>query len=201
MASETEAARKKRLKEEEAARNAIKTSDDVMALMRKVDKGLGGKEVALEEKKLEDFLSTGLLSLDLIMGGGYYGGQVFQYFGKSHTGKCLTKDTILSTEMGLLTIEEIFNRSGKPCACTRKEVDFSMGLVNRYGEVESCSKLFMNGPRKVWEIVTDSGASIESTAGHPHLVMSESGNWVWRKTQDIKPGDYLIRPFNLPFGE
>ena len=87
MATETEAAKKKRLAKEEADRNAIKTSNDVMNLMRKVDKGLGGKEIALEEKKLEDFLSTGLLSLDLIMGGGYYGGQVFQYFGKSHTGK------------------------------------------------------------------------------------------------------------------
>lgn len=63
------------------------SAKDIMAVMGKLDQERGSRSIALEEKKASDFCSTGLLSLDLIMGGGYYGGQVFQYFGAAHSGK------------------------------------------------------------------------------------------------------------------
>jgi len=75
------------------------SAKDVMAVMGKLNEEKGKKAIELEVKKAEDFCSTGLLPLDLIMGGGYYGGQVFQFFGPAHSGK----STLGYTSAGWLT--------------------------------------------------------------------------------------------------
>jgi len=173
---------------------------DVFALMGKLEKEGELKSIELEVKRSEDFLSTGCLGLDLVLGGGYYGGQVIQFYGPEHSGKCLVKSSMIHTGLGLLTLEEVFKRADHEAVCTNKVVEFGMPLINRHGHAERSARLFMNGRKPVTRIMTSSGGRIESTANHPHLVMSDGGNWVWRTTAALRPGDYLLRSTAPSFG-
>lgn len=60
---------------------------DVLSMMGKIEKNNEFHNIELEKKKPEDFLSMGSLTLDLITGGGGYGGQVIQFYGAAHCGK------------------------------------------------------------------------------------------------------------------
>lgn len=64
-----------------------KTKRSITDIIGAVEKNTGIRRVALRPRDQTDYLSTGCLSLDLISGGGYFGGRVIQYYGKSHTGK------------------------------------------------------------------------------------------------------------------
>ena len=74
--------------------------------------------------------STGSISLDKIIGGGYPEGRMIEIFGPASSGKCLTKDTMIQTANGYKTLENIFLESGITPLCTQKEVPFSYPLVN-----------------------------------------------------------------------
>lgn len=187
----------KKAKKTTAKKSSVK---DPFALMGALAEESELKAIELETKKAEDFLSTGCLGLDLALGGGYYGGQVIQFYGPEHSGKCLVKTSMVHTADGLKTISEVFDEAGHPTVSANRVVEVAVPLVNRYGQTERCSRLFMNGKKPVTRLTTETGGQIESTANHPHLVMSESGNWVWRRTKQLRPGDYLIRSTAPSFG-
>ncbi len=76
-------------KKEKTKVTPLKTTSakDVLGMMGKLEKTNEFHAIELERKKPTDFLSTGSLALDLITGGGAYGGQVIQFYGAAHCGK------------------------------------------------------------------------------------------------------------------
>lgn len=60
---------------------------NVLSLFGKLGKEKGVPAIELRQKENVDFLFSGSLTLSLIMGGGYYGGQVFQIYGPPGVGK------------------------------------------------------------------------------------------------------------------
>jgi recombination protein RecA len=79
-------ATKKKSKKSNRERASASTKD-VFALMGKLETEQDFHSIELQTKEIADFLSTGCLSLDVSLGGGYYGGQVFQLYGAEHCGK------------------------------------------------------------------------------------------------------------------
>lgn len=59
----------------------------VLDIFKAVEKNHGVHHIDLQQATAEDFLSTGCFSLNLILGGGYFGGRVLQYFGPPGAGK------------------------------------------------------------------------------------------------------------------
>ena len=57
----------------------------VLELVKGMEEGRDITHIELRESR--SYLSTGCLTLNLIMGGGYYGGRVLQVFGPEHSGK------------------------------------------------------------------------------------------------------------------
>lgn len=166
-----------------------------MALTKQLNKDYGDGAVFYGEEKMTglDVVPTGSVLLDDAIGvGGFPRGRIVEVYGPESSGKCLTADTMINTERGLKTIKEIFEENGVTPSCTTKTVEKSVGLVNRHGKIEKTTHFTANGRRNVVTIKTASGAQVRSTQNHPHLVMSKSGNWVWRKAQEISPGDYLV---------
>ena len=136
--------------------------------------------------------STGSISLDKIIGGGYPEGRMIEIFGPASSGKCLTKDTMIQTANGYKTLENIFLESGITPFCTQKEVPFSYPLVNMNGEIENTTHFVMNGKRPVFCTKTKHGAIIHSTAKHPLRVLSKNGFPIWKFTSELEEGDILI---------
>jgi recombination protein RecA len=147
---------------------------------------------------------TGAMIIDNMIGGtplengsgqicpGYPRGRIVEIFGGESSGKCLVEDTYLSTGLGLLTLGEIIREQGYSPTCTSKVVSgVSVPVVNRHGEYERATSITWNNRKPVFAVVAKDGTTIESTANHPHLIL-ENGFHVWRNTQDLKPGDYLV---------
>lgn len=184
-----------------AAEPSAAPKKNLLSLIQGLEKDKGLRHVELRPRDA-DYLSTGCLTLNLIMGGGYFGGRILQIYGPPGAGKCLTSETFVYTDKGLRTIAEIFSEANRPVASVNRVINYNgCSLVNRHGKTETVNRLFMNGKKPVFRITTDSGAFVESTANHKHLVQSKTGAWVWRRTSDLRPGDFLIRQMApMPFG-
>lgn len=172
---------------EKALQNTLDT------LNKKFGKGIvmsGNERVGLE---VETF-PTGSMGLDRALGvGGYPVGRIIEIYGPEGSGKCLPADTKVWLPGGILTVAELFERAGLKATCTSRTTECTVELINRYGDSEHTTHFTHNNRKPVFEVKLADGSSVKSTANHPHLVMSTSGNWVWRRTSEIKPGDYVVK--------
>jgi len=141
---------------------------------------------------------SGSISLDVALGGGYPRGRIVEIFGPEASGKCLTKDTYIRTNTGIQTIEELFTENDLAASCTTRVTEKSVTLLNRVGLPERTVKFTNNGLREVSRVDLADGSSITSTHNHPHLTMSPTGNWVWKRTSEISEGDVLLKLRETP---
>jgi len=141
-------------------------------------------------------IPTGALSLDIALGiGGLPRGRIVEIFGPESSGKCLTKDTMVWSDAGLETVEELFARVEQRASCTSRVTDvedFGVRLVNEEVELETMSAVTHNNRRPTWRVVTESGRHVEATARHPLRVLNERAEIVWRKVEDLRQGDVLV---------
>jgi len=133
------------------------------------------------------------LDFEALTVGGLPRGRIVEIYGAEGGGKCLVGNTYLNTSYGLLTIKEFFEKNNLVASCTTRVNTKVDKLVNRYGEEEDTVSFTNNGKRKVFKVNTFSGNYISSTENHPHLVISNTGNWVWRRTGELKIGDFLVQ--------
>lgn len=104
--------------------------------------------------------------------------------GSTGTGKTSAADTLMFTEKGLLTFEELYPLP------LNSEADFKIKLVTRDG-IETTKKIYNNGICQFYKLSTNRGRQIEATAEHPLWVMSEDGLQGWKPASLIKKGDYV----------
>ncbi|QXN70836.1 putative intein containing helicase/endonuclease protein [Bacillus phage vB_BspH_TimeGriffin] len=110
-------------------------------------------------------------------------------------GKCLVDYSNLITSKGVMTLREFFLQAGEDTNDRGEKVvpyTGDIALVNRYGKFEKPTHLTFNGTRKVREIRGHRGTKNVVTLNHPLLVVDTDGTFVWKKSQDIKVGDYLV---------
>lgn len=109
-------------------------------------------------------------------------------------GKCLSAHSYVQTNKGLQTIGDLFAENGvEPDSCERVIANtFGVQLVNRYGVLESPSHFTVNGDRHTSKIKTSKGYEVTATKNHPLLTVSTTGRLVWKNTEDIKVGDWLV---------
>jgi len=100
---------------------------------------------------------------------------------------CSKKDTMIITNRGLLTLEEIGDINGNKWQTHDIEVSQEQGLAQ--------SNLFyINGKSPTKKILTSGGIELESSLTHQYRVI-RNGNYIWVKTPNIKIGDVL--PFKI----
>lgn len=109
-------------------------------------------------------------------------------------GKCLTADTVILTDKGLVTVEDVFAEQGLKMDVEEKVVEYtgSMKFVNRYGDLEKPSHLTFNGLRPTFKITTSRGYTERATGNHPFLTVSDSGKFEWVDTKDLKEGMWIV---------
>lgn len=160
---------------------------------------------------IKAYLNTGSMVLDWELAerkhrGGYPSGRMIEIFGPEAVGKCLVSSSWISTYDGLKTLREVFTSAGLDTVCATKEITAeSLNgspaiLVNRFGKPEAVKTFTMNGRRNVFTVKTRTGYKITATDNHPFLVMSSSGNWVWRRLAELSKGDFLVSQRGGAFG-
>ena len=104
--------------------------------------------------------------------------------GSTGTGKTCAAGTLMFTERGMLTFEEL-------CPLPlNSETDFEVKLVTRDG-IETTSKNYNNGICQFYKLSTNRGYQIEATAEHPLWVINKDGSQGWKAASLIKKGDYV----------
>ncbi|OIP25102.1 hypothetical protein AUK11_01265 [bacterium CG2_30_37_16] len=101
---------------------------------------------------------------------------------------CVTGDTLIATEKGLLPIDAI--------ASNGLEKDISLKILSRERKVNKASKWFDSGEHQTVKITTQNGFSLTGTLNHPVLVWTKakSGkpNYDWKLLDKVKEGDYIV---------
>lgn len=109
----------------------------------------------------------------------------------TNAGKCISIDSMLMTTEGYKSLREIFESKGVEVNSTEDTIEMEYPLINRYGEVENTSHFTKNGLKPTKDIETSKGIKLINTYNHP-LLIREGFSFVWKNTEDIKPGDILV---------
>lgn len=169
---------------------------DLDSLLKGLAKEFGDNAVNLygNMPKLDvEKITSGSIGIDHCLGGGYAKGRIIEIWGPEASGKCLTKDTYVWSPDGPLTIDELFSSQGRKASITSRVEPIHVPLINRHGEAEGTSAFTWNNKQPVLAVHLEDGTVTKSTKNHPHLVMSESGNWVWRRTSNLRIGDVVVK--------
>jgi len=92
------------------------------------------------------------------------------------TNPCVTGDTLISTEDGLIPAEDLYEQG----------VARDVVVDGRLGDdrVKEASSVFKTGEKDVFELTTEEGYELRLTADHQ--VLTDDG---WVEAQDLEPGD------------
>lgn len=101
---------------------------------------------------------------------------------------CQKADTLVSTEDGILRLDEIGDVDGN----VEQDHDISVCTDRK---TKKSTKFFVNGKQKTKNIQLDSGLSLESTYDHKYKIITPEGDYLWKKAGEIKDGDVL--PYSL----
>ncbi|MEO8954512.1 MAG: LAGLIDADG family homing endonuclease, partial [Ktedonobacteraceae bacterium] len=103
--------------------------------------------------------------------------------------KCVTGDTLVLTENGLQTMEDIYLQlPNKP----REDefVPYETTILGIDGP-EKASKFYCGGFQPIYEVETNLGYTIRGTANHPLLTMLPGGELTWTKIGELQPNSYV----------
>ena len=101
---------------------------------------------------------------------------------------CLKADTLISTNKGILYLDEIGDITGD----TWQSVNITVATDSLK---ESVDKFYINGVSKTKKILLNSGIELESTENHKFRILTESGDYIWKTAKELKTGDIL--PYSL----
>ena len=108
---------------------------------------------------------------------------------------CLTADTMVTTDRGLMRLGEIADVYGD------RWQDIDLQVSTDEGPRQA-TKFFVNGEEPTRRIVTAGGYTIQGTLAHRvKVVDAESGAWEWKRLADITPGDLLPLQLDTFVGE
>ncbi len=98
---------------------------------------------------------------------------------------CLTADTVITTDRGLVRLAEL----GDPHGDRWQELD---AQVSTDDGPRRTTRFFVNGEEPTRRIVTSGGYRIQGTLTHRiRVIDSANGGWAWKRLADISAGDVM----------
>lgn len=173
----------------------IKIADRLVEIQESVEE-LEGFEEALEEVLQEQEEANGFRLTDeqteavkLLKNNG-----IAVINGVAGSGKCVRGDTLVSTDKGLIKIEEIpeyFYVNPSTNESEAKIISYDT-LGNKYS-AKKTSHWFNMGLSATKKITTNYGREIEGTPEHPLLIINrDSGELEYKKMKDLQQYDALV---------
>jgi ribonucleoside-diphosphate reductase alpha chain len=108
---------------------------------------------------------------------------------------CLVGGTLLSTSRGLVRLHSLGDPQGA------KWQDLGVQVATDEGPREA-TKFFINGLEPVVTVDTARGHRVQGTTMHRiKVVEPASGEWVWRRFSDVRPGDLVPLALGSLLGE
>jgi SNF2 family DNA or RNA helicase len=105
-------------------------------------------------------------------------------------GKCQVGSTKIVTSKGLMTLKEAFDLASKEPVSEDTFLDLE-GLNVAADGKKMADKVYYGGKKPTIKFETRLGLSAQATPTHRWKVMTEEGGLEWRKTSELKVGDYV----------
>ncbi len=102
---------------------------------------------------------------------------------------CVAPDTLISTSTGMQAIGAMGNVNGMQWQIMTRDVHTDVGL-------RKTSHFFINGFAAVKKITTKRGFSITATHNHRIRVIDATGDYVWRRMDEVQAGDTVVMKKN-----
>jgi len=99
---------------------------------------------------------------------------------------CQDKDTMIVTDKGIFTLEEIGDINGEKW----QNIDLKVSQ-EKFQEERSATKFYINGKANTKKIYLKSGNTLESTYNHQYRVL-ENGKYIWKRADELNIGDDII---------
>ncbi len=135
------------------------------------------------ERMAIDVISTGSLALDLALGvGGLPKGRIIEIFGPEASGKCVTPDTLVFSEFGILPIGSFgdLNKLGFQTLERRIYSEGGFALTSHF---------YNSGVQNTIKLKTNYGFELEGTPNHKIRILDNQGNYIWRRLDQLKIDD------------
>ena len=97
---------------------------------------------------------------------------------------CQKPDTLVTTEDGIFELQELGDSGGDRWQDTKVNVLTDDGL-------EFSDKFFVNGFAKTKAITLSSHMTLECTHNHMYRVITDEGNYVWKRSDELQVGDHI----------
>jgi len=108
--------------------------------------------------------------------------------------KCVTGDTLVLTDKGLQTMEDIYLQlPNKPR--DDEFVPYETTILGLDG-AEKATKFYCGGFQPIYQVETNLGYTIRGTANHPLYTMQPDGTHAWKKIGELQAGDYVAMARN-----
>jgi hypothetical protein len=132
----------------------------------------GGKKVVVPRSLNQRAYLEQIEGYDMVFG-----------IGPAGTGKCLSGDSLVLTDHGMVPIGEMASgtRVGEP-------TPIDVGVHGLNG-LEPATLLYDGGETDTLRITTRLGYSIQTTPEHPLLVLEPEARLAWRRADALRPGD------------
>lgn len=147
---------------------------------------IGGIEV-IEFKDVEDSKpnSTGSYALDVDLVTPFPEGGIIEVYGDEGSGKCIDKDSLVLSSLGLVRIETMY------------EDGVESSSPNRHGEYKNIQYYYDNGESDVIHMKTSLGNGISATPNH--RVLTWNGGYKWSRMDKLSHNDYIVIPRSSRF--
>jgi len=99
---------------------------------------------------------------------------------------CVSDDSIISTNDGLIEIKEMLNDNTGIGEFGNLDID----LPTDSGD-KQCSAIFNSGYTNTLHIETELGYEFEATPHHKLRIFNEQGEYVWKELRELKQDDYV----------
>lgn len=146
------------------------------------------QEARIQEAMMKKVgISTGIQRMDdHLHKGGWTPKELVVFLAPPKRGKCVTRDTMLLTEDGLVEIGDYVD----PALPADTFSDKKVVLLGVDG-MEPTSHVYNSGMTKTKKVKAANGMTIEGTPHHPMLVMRD-GRHEWVQLNELKKGDWLV---------
>src|SRR5690606_25441247 len=119
------------------------------------------------------------------LGGGLVPGSIILIGGEPGIGKCVTGDTLVPTERGLIPIEQL-----KPEDSDEGFNEMQVGIQSTDG-FRYTSHFYDAGVQPTQQIRTRMGYQLRGTYEHPVLVLGPDGSKQWKRLDELCIGDFV----------
>lgn len=97
---------------------------------------------------------------------------------------CSKKETMVVSDKGILKLSEVGDVSGDTWQ------DIEMQISQETGTT-TATRYYVNGEQRTKKISLYSGIELESTLNHKYRVFTDKEEYLWKKVEDLKPGDNI----------